>query len=63
MTSTHDADLKGNNCTIHPQSFIAVDCIFSALDGGASGAPHLVQKVEKKPSLDRVEATVMLYGF
>ena len=55
--SAHDADLKGNNFrrTIHPQSFIAVAFIFSELDRGASGAPPPVQKIEKKPGLDRVK--------
>ena len=42
-SSTHDADLKGNNFrrTIHPQSFITVPFIFLELDGGggASGGP------------------------
>ena len=59
-SSAHDADLKGNNFrrTIHPQSFIAVASLFSELDGGASGAPPPpppVQKIEKKPGLDRVK--------
>ena len=57
-SSSHDADLKGNNFrrTIHPQSFIPVAFIFSELDGGgASGAPPPVQKIKKKPGLDRVK--------
>ena len=57
-SSTHAADLKGNNfrCIIHHQSFITVAFIFSELDagGGRSGAPP-VQKVEKKPGLDSVD--------
>ena len=56
-SSAHDADLKGNNFrrTIHPQSFIVVAFIFWELDGGgASGAPPPVQKIAKKPGLDRV---------
>ena len=63
-SSAHDADLKGNNFrhTIHPQSFIAVAFIFSELDGGASGAPPPVQKIKKKPGLDRVKKK-MIFGF
>ena len=56
-SSAHDADLKGNNFrhTIHPQSFIAVAFIFSELDrGGFRSPPPPVQKIEKKPGLDRV---------
>ena len=63
MTSlAHDAELKGNNFrrTVHPQSFIAAAFIFSELDGGGGGGglpepPHPVQKIEKKPDLDRVK--------
>ena len=60
-SSTHDADLKKNNFrrTKHSQSFIAVAFIFSELDGGASGAPP-VQKIEKKPGLDRVKKAKIL---
>ena len=56
-SSAHDADLKGSNFrhTIHPQSFIAVAFIFSELDGGGLWAPPPVQKIEKKPGLDRVK--------
>ena len=56
-SSTHDADLKGNKFrrTIQPQGFIAVAFIFSKL-GGGRGLPEAppIQKVEKKPGLDRV---------
>ena len=47
----------GNNFrpTIHPQSFIAVAFIFSELNRGACGPPTPVQKIEKKPGLDRVK--------
>ena len=63
--STHDADLRR---TIHPQSFITVAFIFSELDGGgggggASGASPSVQKIEKKPGLDRVNTVVCCYGW
>ena len=61
-SSTHDADLKGNNFrrTLHPRSFTPVACIFSELDGGGGGgggfqSPAPVQKVKKKPGLDRVK--------
>ena len=59
-SSAHDADLKGNNFrrTIHPQSFIAVAFIFSELDRGGFRSPPPVQKIEKKPGLDRVKAPV-----
>ena len=58
-SSAHDADLKGSNFrhTIHPQSFIAVAFIFSELDRGGFRSPHPpVQKIEKKPGLDRVKS-------
>ena len=56
-SSAHDADLKGSNFrhTIHPQSFIAVAFIFSELDRGGFRSPPPVQKIEKKPGLDRVK--------
>ena len=59
-SSAHDADLKGNNFrrSIHPQSFIAVAFIFSELDGGGLPEPPPVQKIEKKPGLDRVNIRV-----
>ena len=56
-SSAHDADLKGNyfRRIIHPQSSIAVAFIFSELDrGGFRSPPPPVQKIEKKPGLDRV---------
>ena len=58
-SSAHDTDLKGNNFrrTIHPQSFIGVAFIFSELDRGGFRSPTPpVQKVEKKPGLDRAKA-------
>ena len=63
-SSAHDADLKGSNFrhTIHPQSFIAVAFIFSELDRGGFRSPPPppppVQKIEKKPGLDRVKQLV-----
>ena len=58
-SSAHDADLKENNFrrTTHPQSFIAAAFIFSELDRGGFRSPP-VQKIEKKPGLDRVKARV-----
>ena len=59
-SSAHDADLKENNFrrTTHPQSFIAAAFIFSELDRGGFRSTPPVQKIEKKPGLDRVKARV-----
>ena len=57
-SSAHDADLKGNNFrrNIHPQSFIAVAFKFSELDrGDPPESPPPVQKIKKKPGLNRVK--------
>ena len=48
--SAHDADLKGINYirTIHPQSFIAVACIFSELVGGGGLPEPPLSRMSKK---------------
>ena len=68
-SSAHDVDLKGNNFrrTIHPRSFITVAFIFSELGWGGFQSPPIppppppVQKIEKKPGLDRL-IQVQLYN-
>ena len=59
-SSAHDADLKGNyfRRTIYPQSFIAVAFIFSELDRGDFRSLPPVQKIGKKPGLDRVKTNI-----
>ena len=54
-SSAHDADLKGNNLrrAIHPQTFIAVAFLFSGAPPPPPPPP--VQRIEKKPGLDRVK--------
>ena len=67
-SSTHDADLKGNNFrrTIDPQSFITAAFIFSELDGGGGGGglsqppyplppPGQVNRKKKPGLMDRVK--------
>ena len=56
-SSSHDADLNGNNSrrTLHPHGFITVAFIFSELDRWGFRSPLAGPEGRKKPGLDRVK--------
>ena len=69
-SSTHGADLKGNNFrrSIEPRSFIAVAFIFSELERGGlpePPPPPTGPEGRKNPGLDRVKLnfTILKLGY